>query len=203
MMKKEITVILSFFTMLLTAQNTKPKVETITLGGGCFWCIEAVFDNLDGVISAESGYSGGNSKNPTYEEVSTGATGFAEVVQLKYDPTKTNLDEIFKVFFTVHDPTQLNRQGADVGSQYRSVVFYANENQKKTAQEIIAQLNNSKAYKSKIVTTLEPYKGFTKAESYHQNYYENNKTKGYCQYVIQPKLEKFEKVFKDRLKKKK
>lgn len=202
-MRKEITVILSFFTMLLTAQNTKHKVETITLGGGCFWCIEAVFDNLDGVISAESGYSGGNTKNPTYEEVSTGATGFAEVVQLKYDPTKTNLDEIFKVFFTVHDPTQLNRQGADVGSQYRSVVFYANENQKKTAQEIIAQLNHSKAYKSKIVTTLEPYKGFTKAESYHQNYYENNKTKGYCQYVIQPKLEKFEKVFKDRLKKKK
>lgn len=202
-MRKEITVLLSFFTMLLTVQNTKPKVETITLGGGCFWCIEAVFDNLDGVISAESGYSGGNTKNPTYEEVSTGATGFAEVVQLKYDPTKTNLDEIFKVFFTVHDPTQLNRQGADVGSQYRSVVFYANENQKKTAQEIIAQLNNSKAYKSKIVTTLEPYKGFTKAESYHQNYYKNNKTKGYCQYVIQPKLEKFEKVFKDRLKKKK
>lgn len=202
-MKKKITVILSFFTMLLTAQNAKPKVETITLGGGCFWCIEAVFDNLDGVISAQSGYSGGHTKNPTYEEVCTGTTGFAEVVQIKYNPEKTNLDEIFKVFFTVHDPTQLNRQGADVGSQYRSVVFYANENQKKIAQEIIAQLNHSKAYKSKIVTTLEPYKGFTKAESYHQNYYENNTTKGYCQYVIQPKLEKFEKVFKDRLKKKK
>jgi len=187
----------------LFAQKSKVKTETITLGGGCFWCIEAVYDSLDGVIAAESGYSGGKTMDPTYEEVSTGETGFAEAVQIKYDPTKTNLDEIFKVFFTVHDPTLLNRQGADEGSQYRSVIFYANDNQRKVAQEIIAKLNASKAYKSKIVTTLEPYKGFTKAESYHQNYYENNKSKGYCQLVIQPKLEKFEKVFQDRLKKKK
>lgn len=202
-MEKIIILIMSFFAIAATAQNKKPKYETITIGGGCFWCIEAVFDNLDGVISAESGYSGGDSQNPSYEEVSTGETSFAEAVRIKYDPVKTNLDEILKVFFTVHDPTQLNKQGADVGSQYRSVIFYANEQQKKVAQEIIQQLNKSGAYKSKIVTAIEPFKGFTKAETYHQNYYENNKTKGYCQLVIQPKLEKFEKVFKDRLKKKK
>lgn len=200
---KKLLYLMMLLPVLVSAQQAKPKMETITLGGGCFWCIEAVFDNLDGVITAESGYSGGSNQNPSYEEVSTGTTGFAEVVQIKYDPSKTNLDEIFKVFFKVHDPTQLNRQGADVGSQYRSVIFYANAQQKKTAQEIIQQLNNVKAYPSKIVTTLEPFKGFTKAETYHQNYYENNKSKSYCQYVIQPKLEKFEKVFKDRLKKRK
>lgn len=201
-MRKVIYAIVILFSLSIFAQKKdKVKTETITIGGGCFWCIEAVFDNLDGVISADSGYSGGNTINPSYEEVSTGETGFAEAVQIKYDPTKTNLYEIFKVFFTVHDPTQLNKQAADVGSQYRSVIFYANDNQKKIAQEIISELDNSKAYESRIVTTLESYKGFTKAESYHQNYYENNKTKGYCQMVIQPKLEKFEKVFKDRLKK--
>lgn len=197
---KKLMYMLFLFSILGFGQS-KPKIETITLGGGCFWCIEAVFENLDGIISVESGYSGKTNTNPSYDEVSTGTTGFAEVVQIKYDTSKTNLDEIFKVFFTVHDPTTLNRQGADEGSQYRSVIFYANEIQKKTAQEIIHQLNVSKAYKSKIVTTLEVFKGFSKAESYHQNYYENNKSKAYCQYVIQPKLEKFEKVFKDRLKK--
>lgn len=201
-MRKVIYAIVILFSLSIFAQKKdRVKTETITIGGGCFWCIEAVFDNLDGVISADSGYSGGNTINPSYEEVSTGETGFAEAVQIKYDPTKTNLYEIFKVFFTVHDPTQLNKQAADVGSQYRSVIFYANDNQKKIAQEIISELDNSKAYESRIVTTLESYKGFTKAESYHQNYYDNNKTKGYCQMVIQPKLEKFEKVFKDRLKK--
>jgi len=200
---KKLLYLIALLPAVLFAQQTKPKLETITLGGGCFWCIEAVFDGLDGVISVESGYSGGSVQNPTYEEVSTGRTGFAEAVQIKYDPSKTNLDEIFKVFFTVHDPTQLNRQGADKGSQYRSVIFYANESQKRIATDIITKLNSSGAYESKIVTTLEPYKGFTKAESYHQNYYENNKSKSYCQYVIQPKLEKFEKVFKNRLKKKK
>ncbi|WP_444647596.1 peptide-methionine (S)-S-oxide reductase MsrA [Flavobacterium columnare] len=201
-MKKGIVIFISFFSTVISAQKTKTQIETITLGGGCFWCIEAVFDNLDGVISAESGYSGGNSSNPTYEEVSTGETGFAEAVQIKYDTTKTNLDEIFKVFFTVHDPTTLNRQGADMGSQYRSVIFYANEKQKNTAKDLIIALEKSKAYRSKIVTLLQPFRAFTKAENYHQNYYENNKKKSYCQYVIQPKLEKFEKVFKDRLKKK-
>lgn len=196
---------IAFFVLLLTSTlfAQKPKTETITLGGGCFWCVEAVYENLDGVTSVVSGYSGGKIANPTYEEVSTGSTGFAESVQITYDPSKTNLIEILEVFFTVHDPTTVNRQGADRGSQYRSVIFYKNEKEQKIAQEIIKQLNISKAYEAPVVTTLEPFKAFYKAESYHQNYYQNNKTQGYCQMVIQPKLEKFEKVFKDRLKKKK
>lgn len=175
--------------------------ETIVLGGGCYWCVEAVYENLDGVIKVESGFSGGTVENPSYEEVCTGRTGAAEVVEITYDKTKTNLDEIFKVFFTVHDPTTLNRQGADVGTQYRSVIFYKNEEQKKAAENIIKELNDNKVYSSKIVTTLEPFKKFYPAEDYHQNYYNNNKEKPYCQMVIQPKIEKFEKVFKGRLKK--
>lgn len=174
--------------------------ETIVLGGGCFWCVEAVYENLDGVSKVVSGYAGGSVENPSYEEVCTGRTGAAEVIEITYDKTKTNLDEIFKVFFTVHDPTTLNRQGADVGTQYRSVIFYKNENEKKAAQDLIKDLNKE-VFDNKIVTTLEPLKKFYKAEEYHQGYYENNKNKPYCQMVIQPKIEKFEKVFKDRLKK--
>ena len=174
--------------------------ETIVLGGGCFWCVEAVYENLDGVTKVVSGYAGGSVENPSYEEVCTGRTGAAEVIEITYDKTKTNLDEIFKVFFTVHDPTTLNRQGADVGTQYRSVIFYKNENEKKAAQDLIKDLNKE-VFDNKIVTTLEPLKKFYKAEEYHQGYYENNKNKPYCQMVIQPKIEKFEKVFKDRLKK--
>jgi peptide methionine sulfoxide reductase msrA/msrB len=184
------------------ANESKGKLETIVLGGGCYWCVEAVYDNLQGVKSVYSGFAGGTVENPSYEEVCTGKTGAAEVVEITYDKSITNLDEIFKVFFTVHDPTTLNRQGADVGTQYRSAIFYKNEDQKKTAQSIIDELNASKVYSSKIVTTLEPFKKFYKAEEYHQNYYENNKDKPYCQFVIQPKIEKFEKVFKDRLKRK-
>ncbi len=176
------------------------KTETIVLGGGCFWCVEAVYQNLMGVEKVVSGYSGGSVENPTYEEVCTGTTGVAEVVEITYDPTKTNLDEIFKVFFTVHDPTTLNRQGADVGTQYRSVIFYKNENEKFAAETVINALNDAEVYASKIVTKLEPFKKFYAAESYHQNYYNDNKNKPYCQMVIQPKIEKFEKVFKDRLK---
>ena len=176
--------------------------QTIVLGGGCYWCVEAVYENLQGVDKVVSGFAGGKVENPSYEEVCTGRTGAAEVVQITYDKTKTNLDEIFQVFFTVHDPTTLNRQGADVGTQYRSVIFYATEEQKKAAESIIAELNNTKVYSSKIVTTLEPFTKFYKAEDYHQNYYENNKRQPYCEMVIQPKIEKFEKVFKDRLKKK-
>jgi peptide methionine sulfoxide reductase msrA/msrB len=182
------------------ANESKGNLETIVLGGGCYWCVEAVYDNLQGVKSVYSGFAGGTVENPSYEEVCTGKTGAAEVVEITYDKSITNLDEIFKVFFTVHDPTTLNRQGADVGTQYRSAIFYKNEDQKKTAQSIIDELNASKVYSSKIVTTLEPFKKFYKAEEYHQNYYENNKDKPYCQFVIQPKIEKFEKVFKDRLK---
>jgi peptide-methionine (S)-S-oxide reductase len=188
------------------AQNTKAKsasnLETITLGGGCYWCVEAVYENLDGVKSVVSGFSGGKVANPTYEDVCTGTTGHAEVVQVTYDKTKTDINEIFQVFFTVHDPTTLNRQGADVGTQYRSVIFYKTEEQKKAAQSIIAELNKAKVYNSPIVTKVEPFKIFYKAEDYHQNYYANNKNQPYCKMVIQPKIEKFEKVFKDKLKKK-
>jgi len=199
-------ILLIFFSVLSLngfAQNKKASnFETITLGGGCYWCVEAVYENLDGVKSVVSGFSGGKAANPTYEDVSTGTTGHAEVVQITYDKTKTDINEIFKVFFTVHDPTTLNRQGADVGTQYRSVIFYKNEEQKKAAQSIIAELNKAKVYSNPIVTKVEPFKAFYKAEDYHQNYYANNKNQPYCKMVIQPKIEKFEKVFKDKLKKK-
>lgn len=187
-----------------TGKTTKQSnLETITLAGGCYWCVEAVYENLNGVKSAVSGYAGGKIANPTYEDVSTGRSGYAEVVQITYDKTVTNLDEIFKVFFTVHDPTTLNRQGADTGTQYRSAIFYKNQEQKVAAQTIINTLKKAKVYDSPIVTTLEPLTKFYKAEAYHQNYYANNKNQPYCQMVIQPKIEKFEKLFKDRLKKKK
>jgi methionine-S-sulfoxide reductase len=182
--------------------KTESNLETIVIGGGCYWCVEAVYENLMGVKSVVSGFSGGTVNNPTYDEVSSGRTGAAEVVQITYDANSTDLDEIFKVFFTVHDPTTLNRQGADIGTQYRSVIFYKNEKQKLAAQTIINDLKKAKVYKSPIVTTLEPFSRFYKAEEYHQNYYENNKNQPYCQMVIQPKIKKFEKVFKDRLKRK-
>jgi methionine-S-sulfoxide reductase len=182
--------------------KTESNLETIVIGGGCYWCVEAVYENLMGVKSVVSGFSGGTVNNPTYDEVSSGRTGAAEVIQITYDANSTDLDEIFKVFFTVHDPTTLNRQGADIGTQYRSVIFYKNEKQKLAAQNIINALKKAKVYKSPIVTTLEPLSRFYKAEDYHQNYYENNKNQPYCQMVIQPKIKKFEKVFKDRLKRK-
>jgi len=196
--------LICFFALSLNgiSQNKKANLETITLGGGCYWCVEAVYEQLDGVKSVVSGFSGGKVANPTYEEVCTGETGHAEVVQITYDKNVTDINEIFKIFFTVHDPTTLNRQGADVGTQYRSVIFYKNEEQKKAAQSIIADLNKAKVYSNPIVTKVEPFKVFYKAKDYHQNYYANNKNQPYCKMVIQPKLEKFEKVFKDKLKKK-
>lgn len=181
----------------------KPTYDTITLAGGCYWCVEAVYENLNGVKSAVSGFAGGKNTNPSYEDVSTGRTGYAEVVQITYDKNTTSLDEIFQVFFNVHDPTTLNRQGADAGTQYRSAIFYKNQEQRMAAQKIINALKKAKVYDSPIVTTLEPLTKFYKAEDYHQNYYANNKNQPYCQMVIQPKMEKFEKLFKDRLKKKK
>ena len=177
------------------------SVDTITLGGGCFWCVEAVYEMLDGVIKVESGYSGGTVKNPSYREVCTGRTGHAEVAQITFDNSKTSLDEILKVFFTVHDPTTLNKQGADVGTQYRSVIFYRNEQQRNAAKSIINDLNNEHVYTNPVVTQLAPFTSFYKAEDYHQDYYNQNKQEPYCRLVIQPKLEKFEKLFKDRLKK--
>jgi peptide-methionine (S)-S-oxide reductase len=210
MKTKSIVIACLLFTVTLFSQNnnttkkmTQSEFETITLGGGCYWCVEAVYENLKGVKSVVSGFSGGKTMNPSYEEVCSGSTGHAEVVQITFDKTVTNLDEIFKVFFTVHDPTTLNRQGGDRGTQYRSVIFYKNEAQKQEAQSIIAELKKAQVYDNPIVTTLEPFTKFYKAEEYHQNYYTNNKNQPYCQMVIQPKLEKFEKVFKGKLKTKK
>jgi peptide-methionine (S)-S-oxide reductase len=177
------------------------NLETITLAGGCYWCIEAIYQRLDGVVKVQSGFTGGTMKNPSYRDVCTGETGHAEAVQVTYDKTKTNLDEIFKVFFTVHDPTTLNRQGADAGTQYRSAIFYSNEEQKKAAQSIIADLTKAKVYNDPIVTEITPLTVFYKAEDYHQDYYNQHGSQPYCQIVIRPKVEKFEKVFKDRLKK--
>ena len=201
-MKNTILIVLCAFSLTGFAQKKASDLETITVGGGCYWCVEAVYENLNGVKSVVSGFSGGKVANPTYEEVCTGTTGHAEVVQITYDKNVTDINEIFQVFFTVHDPTTLNRQGADVGTQYRSVIFYKNEEQKKAAQSIIAELNKAKVYDSPIVTKVEPFTKFYKAEDYHQNYYANNKNQPYCKMVIQPKIEKFEKVFKAKLKKK-
>jgi len=201
-MKKILLICFFIFSLNGFSQKKTLDIETITLGGGCYWCVEAVYENLNGVKSVVSGYAGGKTVNPTYEEVCTGKTGHAEVVQITYDKNITNINEIFKVFFTVHDPTTLNRQGADVGIQYRSAIFYTNEEQKKAAQNIIAELNKAKVYNSPIVTKIEPLTKFYKAENYHQNYFANNKNQPYCKMVIQPKIEKFEKVFKDKLKNK-
>lgn len=175
--------------------------ETITLGSGCFWCTEAIFQRLQGVVKVTSGYSGGFVDNPTYEQVCDKNTGHAEVCQIIYDTTQIKLDDILAVFWKTHDPTTLNQQGNDVGPQYRSVVFFHNEHQKELAQHYIKELNDSKAWANPVVTTVEPFQKFYAAENYHQNYYNDNKNQGYCRYVIGPKLEKFEKVFKDKLKK--
>ena len=178
------------------------KTDTATLGTGCFWCTEAIFEQLEGVISVTSGYSGGNVDNPSYEQVSDHGTGHAECVQVIYDPSKITFDELLEVFWKVHDPTTLNRQGADVGPQYRSVVFYHNEEQKQKTEKYKAELDKSGAFNNPIVTTLESFSKFYSAEDYHQDYYEQNKNKNpYCSIVIRPKLEKFEKVFKNKLKK--
>lgn len=205
-MKNTILIFLFALSFSGFSQGSKTKntsnLETITLGGGCYWCVEAVYENLDGVKSVVSGFSGGKIANPTYEDVCTGTTGHAEVVQITYDKNITNINEIFKVFFTVHDPTTLNRQGPDVGTQYRSAIYYKNEDQRKAAQSIIGELNKAKVYDSPIVTKIEHFTKFYKAQDYHQNYYANNKNQPYCKMVIQPKIEKFEKVFKAKLKKK-
>jgi methionine-S-sulfoxide reductase len=170
--------------------------DTITLGGGCYWCVEAVYELMDGVVDVSAGFTGGHRKNPTYEEVCMGTTGHAEVAQIIFDSTQTSLQDILKVFFTVHDPTTLNRQGNDVGTQYRSAIFYNSNKQKEIAQTIIRELNQSKAYPSEIVTEIVPLIIFYRAKEDHQDYYENNSEDAYCRMVIQPKIEKFEKVFK-------
>lgn len=176
------------------------KTEVATFGGGCFWCTEAQLQQLQGVLKVESGFSGGTVANPSYQEVCTGETGHAEVVQVTYDPAKITYAELLQAFWTSHDPTELNRQGNDVGTQYRSVIFYHNDEQKKEAEFYKDKLDKSGAYDKPVVTEISPYKAFYKAEDYHQDYYANNGSQPYCMFVIRPKLEKFKKVFKDKLK---
>ena len=181
--------------------QTESKLDTATFGTGCFWCSEAIFERLKGVKSVVSGYSGGTVEDPTYKEVCTGNTGHAEVVQIAFDPNVITYDELLEIFWKTHDPTTLNRQGADVGTQYRSVIFYNNEQQKEKAEFYKKKLEDEKIWKDPIVTEISPLINFYKAEDYHQEYYDNNPNQGYCAYVITPKVEKFEKIFKDKLKK--
>jgi peptide-methionine (S)-S-oxide reductase len=174
--------------------------EQVTLGGGCFWCLEAVFEQLRGVQKVESGYSGGTLADPSYDRVCSGRTGHAEVVQVTFDPSEITYSEILDVFFATHDPTTLNRQGADVGTQYRSVIFYHSPAQKEAAEKKIAELNAAKIWDSPIVTEIAPLKAFYGAENYHQKYFQDNPGQPYCQVVISPKVAKFRKQFAARLK---
>ena len=176
------------------------KLDTTVLGAGCFWCIEAVFLSLNGVESVESGYSGGHIKNPTYKDICTGTSGHAEVAKIVFDPIIISFKEILEVFWKTHDPTTLNKQGNDIGTQYRSVVFYLNENQKKIASYYKDELEKSGAWDQPIVTEISELGDYYKAENYHQNYYQQNQNQSYCKYIIQPKLDKFKKVFQDKLK---
>lgn len=180
--------------------STNYNTDTATLANGCFWCTEAIFQQLKGVLKVTSGYSGGHVVNPTYKEVTTGTTGHAECIQIVYDPTLISFDELLEVFWQTHDPTTLNRQGNDVGPQYRSAVFYHNKEQKEKAEKYKEELNKSGAFDKPIVTEIAPFTSFYTAENYHQDYYNNNGSQPYCYYVIRPKLEKFQKVFKNKLK---
>jgi peptide-methionine (S)-S-oxide reductase len=185
----------------MTETNNNIKTDTADFGEGCFWCTEAFFQRLNGVISVRSGYSGGHVENPTYEEVCDKTTGHAEIARIIFDPSIITYDELLEVFWKTHDPTTLNQQGADKGPQYRSVIFYHNNEQKEKAEKYKAALDKSGAWDKPIVTAIEPFKNYYPAENYHQNYYNDNQNQGYCRFVIQPKLEKFEKVFKAKLKK--
>jgi len=177
------------------------NLEKATFGGGCFWCTEAVYERVKGVHHVMSGYAGGTVENPSYKQVCEGTTGHAEVIQISYDPKIVSYDDLLEIFFKTHDPTTLNRQGADVGTQYRSVIFYHNDEQKRKAEHYKTALDKSGAWENPVVTEISPLKNFYSAEDYHQDYYENNPNQGYCAFVIGPKIEKFEKVFKDKLKK--
>lgn len=176
------------------------KYETAVFGGGCFWCTEAIFTRLKGVESVQSGYAGGDTQNPTYEQVSTGTTGHAESIQIQFDPQQIKYSDLLNVFFATHNPTTLNRQGDDVGPQYRSAIFYASPQQKQEAEEFIRQLENEEVYDDPIVTEVTPLNKFWPAESYHQRFYENNQSKPYCQIVISPKITKLRQKFAPLLK---
>jgi peptide-methionine (S)-S-oxide reductase len=192
-------VVLGTNAMSQTVTNSQAN-EVITVGGGCFWCTEAVFEQLKGVEKVESGYSGGTVPNPTYEQVCTGDTGHAEVSQITFDPRVVSLKAILEVFFTVHDPTTLDRQGSDVGTQYRSVIFYRNDEQKAVAKQVIKEIAAAKIWNGQIVTQLSPFKAFYKAEDYHQEYFRLHGRQPYCQMVIAPKVAKFRQHFRDKLK---
>jgi len=186
---------------VINSNNMNPQKEVVTFGAGCFWCVESIFQRVDGVISVTSGYSGGKTNNPTYEDVCSGTTGHAEVCQIIYDKNKISFTELLEIFFSTHDPTTLNRQGNDIGTQYRSVIFYHTEEQKKEAEKYKKQLNDAGVFDKPIVTEIAPYSKFYAAEDYHQNYYNQNKGKPYCTFVINPKLEKFQKLFPSKIKK--
>lgn len=186
--------------MVMENQNDTVVLTTATFGGGCFWCTEAVFGILDGVEEVESGYMGGHVEHPTYQEVCTGATGHAEVIQVRYNPGTISYEELLNVFFTAHDPTTLNRQGNDVGTQYRSVIFYHDEDQQNSAISWITELNKQKTFSGTVVTEVAPASTFFKAENYHQDYFRLNGHEPYCALVINPKVEKIKKVFKEKLK---
>ena len=193
--------------LMVNKTNDQPSIlaqdkEVVTLGGGCIWCIEAFFDELEGVEDAESGYSGGRVENPTYQQVCTGTTGHAEVVQITFDPKIVSLREILEVFFAMHDPTTLNRQGADIGTQYRSVIFYRNQEQKAVAEQVVREIHDAHLWEAPIVTEIAPFTAFYKAEDYHQEYYKLNPGQGYCRVVIAPKIEKFREHFRKKLRRK-
>jgi peptide-methionine (S)-S-oxide reductase len=182
------------------SERTYREYEVATLGGGCFWCLEAVFEQLEGVEQVVSGYAGGTTRHPTYQEVCTGRTGHAEVVQVTFDPQVIGYRQILDVFFDIHDPTTRNRQGADVGTQYRSAIFYHNAAQKRIAEEAIAELEAERRWRRPIVTEVVPLEAFYEAEAYHQEYYRNNPNQPYCRAVIDPKVAKFKKVYLTKLK---
>ena len=196
-MKLHLIVVILF---LISTEIMGKEFEKVTLGGGCFWCTEAVYLQLKGVVDVKPGYSGGHVKNPSYKEVCNETTGHAEVVQITFDPAVVTFAEILEVFFITHDPTSLNRQGNDVGTQYRSAIFYHTPQQKETALLIIANLEKEKAYEKPIVTEVTEFKAFYPAEDYHINYFARNKNQPYCQFVVAPKVEKFRKVFREKVK---
>ncbi|MBA4312687.1 MAG: peptide-methionine (S)-S-oxide reductase [Chlorobiaceae bacterium] len=215
-MTKIIVILLSLFVLQLNlnAENNIMEIiesapsttnkgsssDTATFGAGCFWCVEAIYQQLDGVLSVTSGYMGGSVVNPSYEDVCTGETGHAEVCRIVYDPKKITFDELLEVFWSSHDPTTLNRQGSDIGTQYRSVIFYHTQKQKELAEKYKKKLNAEHAFEKPVITEISAEKEFYKAENYHQNYFNDNSNKPYCQFVIRPKLDKFEKIFKSKIK---
>lgn len=197
------TCVVEFFKHMskIPSQTTSAKtLEVATFAGGCFWCTEAMFDQLKGVVHVESGYSGGSVPNPSYEDVCGGDTGHAESIQVTFDPSVISYADLLRIFLTTHDPTTLNRQGADVGTQYRSAVFYHNAEQERTARQVIQEFESSKVWKKPIVTEVSPFKEFYKAEEYHQEYYARNSRQPYCRVIIEPKIAKLREHYRERLK---